>query len=123
LRDEWDAQIVQALLNGANQHPAELAWFVDDALTFTPQRVLEIGSEAGGSLWLWCQIAADDAQLLAVDNDSQPWLFRGIFGRKRLAGDCRCVRIHLLSRTQTLSGGRSFIGQRCLLDAFDVRSD
>ena len=78
MRDGWDAQIVQALLNGAHQHPAELAWFVDDALTFTPKRVLEIGSEAGGSLWLWCQIAADDAQLLAVDNDSQPWLFRGL---------------------------------------------
>jgi predicted O-methyltransferase YrrM len=32
-----------------------------------PLRVLEIGTHRGGTFWVWCQVAADDAKVISVD--------------------------------------------------------
>jgi len=69
------------MAHGANQRPLELEWLVGVLQGRSLGRVLEIGSESGGTLWLWCQIAMDDAQILAVDDDSQPWMFRELKAR------------------------------------------
>ena len=53
---------------GALQKPLEL----DQLVTFIQRRpkaqvVLEIGTCHGGTLWLWCQIAAPDALIVSLD--------------------------------------------------------
>lgn len=32
-----------------------------------PRRVLEIGTYRGGTLWVWCKVASDDATVVSVD--------------------------------------------------------
>jgi cephalosporin hydroxylase len=52
--------------HGAIQWPHELA----AATAMLPQplnRVLEIGTLSGGTLWYWSQVASPDAQILSID--------------------------------------------------------
>lgn len=58
----------EAILWGALQKPQEL----DQLVTFLQRRpkaqtVLEIGTCHGGTLWLWCQLAARDALIISLD--------------------------------------------------------
>jgi len=39
-----------------------------------PRRVLEIGTAGGGTLFIWCRLASDDATVISID------LPRGLFG-------------------------------------------
>ena len=49
--------VCQSMAHGANQRPLELEWLVGVLQGRSLGRVLDIGSESGGTLWLWCQIA------------------------------------------------------------------
>lgn len=60
--------------HGAAQKPDELADLV--ALLDRPRRLLEIGTHTGGTLWLWSQIADDEALILSVDDRSYGQLRR-----------------------------------------------
>ncbi len=72
----------EAMQLGANQRPAELDWLLDQVIDELPfARVLEIGSQRGGTLWLWCQMATDDAQVMAIDDDSFPHEFGDLVNR------------------------------------------
>lgn len=51
----------------ANQRVSELEQLVEIVKRLKPSRVLEIGSQDGGTLWAWSQVAADDAVLVSVD--------------------------------------------------------
>ena len=48
---------MQALTRGAIQEPTELASLIELLQERKPHHILEIGSEAGGTFWAWCQIA------------------------------------------------------------------
>jgi len=37
-----------------------------------PKNILEIGTDKGGTFWLWCQLAADDGKIISID---KPLLF------------------------------------------------
>jgi cephalosporin hydroxylase len=74
-----DPVVVEAVRQGVNQRAAELNWLVGLLRPRSLQRVLEVGTEAGGSLWVWCQLAVDDAQVMAVDDYSL--LFDGLMTR------------------------------------------
>lgn len=73
--------VAQALSERAvNQHravqkPDELAELIDlfKSEDFTPSRVLEIGTDRGGTLWLWCKLATGDATVVSVDIDGGTW--------------------------------------------------
>jgi len=51
----------------AMQKPLEMARFLDQATGLGPRGVLEIGTAAGGSLFLLCLIATRDARIVSVD--------------------------------------------------------
>lgn len=51
----------------ANQKPAEILWLLDLTLRERPQVVLEIGTQYGGTLFLFSRVAAPDALLVSVD--------------------------------------------------------
>lgn len=53
--------------HGAIQKQTELALLVQLVASRRPRVVLEIGTAAGGTLWAWCQCAADDAELVSID--------------------------------------------------------
>jgi glycosyltransferase involved in cell wall biosynthesis/23S rRNA U2552 (ribose-2'-O)-methylase RlmE/FtsJ len=55
----------QAFMYGAIQKEGELA----EALAYARGKrvVVEIGSAAGGTVWAWCQVAADDALIISID--------------------------------------------------------
>lgn len=61
--------VVDAYNHGANQRLFELGWFVEIVDAHRPRNLLEVGCERGGTLWVWCQIAHDDAQVTSVDMD------------------------------------------------------
>ena len=56
------------------QTPKEIEGLYRLALSHNPSRVLEVGTAKGGTLYLWCQAAADDAKIVSID---LPW---GKFG-------------------------------------------
>ncbi|PUA31631.1 MAG: hypothetical protein B7O98_09025 [Zestosphaera tikiterensis] len=48
-----------------------------------PKAVLEIGTAGGGTLFLWCRLASDDARIISVDLPGGPFgggypIWRGI---------------------------------------------
>ncbi len=45
----------------------EISRLYERVRALAPKRVLEIGTCHGGTLYLWCQAAADDAHLISVD--------------------------------------------------------
>ncbi len=63
------AVVDEALLMGANQRRAELV-AAASVIGYEPaSRVLEIGQAFGGTLYLWGQLATDDAQICGIDID------------------------------------------------------
>jgi len=56
------------------QTPKEIEGLYRMVLDLKPQRALEIGTAKGGTLYLWCQAASEDATLVSID---LPW---GEFG-------------------------------------------
>lgn len=60
--------VAEAISRGAHQRASELVWLVELLeKREPPRRVLEIGSEYGGTLWLWCQLATEDARVMSID--------------------------------------------------------
>jgi predicted O-methyltransferase YrrM len=51
----------------AIQRPIELSWLLSFLREKPPSSVLEIGCDAGGSLWAFAQVATDDARLMGID--------------------------------------------------------
>ncbi len=49
------------------QNPVEIEQAYAAIREFSPERVLEIGTARGGSLYLWTQAATDDAHLVSLD--------------------------------------------------------
>lgn len=52
---------------GAVQIPEELSAFVDFLKMRSFTNVMEIGSEAGGTFWLWCQLAEAKGVKISLD--------------------------------------------------------
>jgi predicted O-methyltransferase YrrM len=50
-----------------NQKPAEILWLLGLLAESRPQVVLEIGTDRGGTLFLWTRVASPDALLVTVD--------------------------------------------------------
>lgn len=73
--------VAQAIARGAIQIPDELQGLADILAALHPRNVMEIGSEAGGTFWLWCQIAARDGIKISVDKPDGDW------GSGRFAGE------------------------------------
>jgi predicted O-methyltransferase YrrM len=53
--------------------PAELAPLIGILSMRPPKRVLEIGTFRGGTLWVWCNVAAPDATIVSVDLPGGPF--------------------------------------------------
>ena len=57
-----------AIARGAIQKPDELAGLIDFVKSRPEAKtVLEVGTCKGGTLWLWCRLAALDALIVSVD--------------------------------------------------------
>ena len=64
----------QAIAKGAMQKPDELGPLVRFIKAHPePKTVLEIGTCAGGTLWLWCRLAALDALIISLDLPGGPF--------------------------------------------------
>jgi predicted O-methyltransferase YrrM len=57
-----------------NQKEQEIVWLLEQLAARPPRVVLEIGTDRGGTLFLWTRVAAADALLIALD-------VRKMFGR------------------------------------------
>lgn len=58
----------EAIARGAMQKPDELGPLVDLIKSRPePKTLMEIGTCAGGTLWLWCRLCALDALLISLD--------------------------------------------------------
>lgn len=51
----------------ARQNPVEIEQLFEEVCQLRPDRVLEIGTAQGGTLYLWTQAASDSAFLISVD--------------------------------------------------------
>ncbi len=51
----------------SNQKAAEILWLLDLLVDLRPDVVLEIGTDRGGTLFLWTRAASPDALLITVD--------------------------------------------------------
>ena len=58
----------------ASQKRDELLPFLDRVAAVAPRAVCEIGTSAGGTLYLLTRVAADDAVIVSVDLDTPPHL-------------------------------------------------
>ncbi len=66
----------EAMILGAIQIPEELCSLVDLLREAKPNNVMEIGSEAGGTFWLWCKLASGlKISLDKPDGESGSWKF------------------------------------------------
>jgi predicted O-methyltransferase YrrM len=74
--------------HGAWQKVVELEALALMVATLRPHRVLEIGTHKGGTLWLWSQLAADDALLVSVDLDHET-VWAAMNADERLREDLR----------------------------------
>jgi len=50
-----------------SQTPLEIEGLYERVLELSPKRLLEIGTNRGGTLYLWIQAAAEDAKIVSVD--------------------------------------------------------
>lgn len=50
-----------------NQKEQEIVWLLEQLADRPPRVVLEIGTDRGGTLFLWTRVASADARLIAVD--------------------------------------------------------
>ena len=66
----------------ASQKLDELLPFLDRVAALAPRAVCEIGTSAGGTLYLLTRVAADDAVIVSVDLNTPPYLAAA---RRRLA--------------------------------------
>ena len=57
----------QAIARGAVQVPEELIRMLDVLREAQPRNIMEIGSEAGGTFWLWCQVATLGGIKISID--------------------------------------------------------
>jgi predicted O-methyltransferase YrrM len=64
---------------GACQKEQELAWLIDYLADVKLERVLEIGTQDGGTRWLWQQLAESDGMILSIDLDAT-WVHDAHFG-------------------------------------------
>lgn len=64
------------------QNPVEIQTLFDAVCRLQPQRVLEIGTAKGGSLYLWIQAATQDATIVSVDLPGGD--FGGAYGPPRV---------------------------------------
>lgn len=74
------------------QHPMEIEQLYKTVCELQAQRIVEIGTAKGGTLYLWTQAAADDATIISVD------LPGGKFGGAY--PDCRIPFYQSFSRPQ-----------------------
>lgn len=56
-----------AVFRRAGQKTAELARLVEILQKRSLRTVVEIGTDRGGTFWLWCQLAQPDARLVSID--------------------------------------------------------
>lgn len=56
-----------AVRRGACQKASELVPLISLLKNCRLRAVVEIGTLRGGTLWLWCQLASEDAQVIGVD--------------------------------------------------------
>jgi cephalosporin hydroxylase len=57
----------EAKRRGAIQKKGELRSLLSLLLRRKPQVVVEIGTYRGGTLWLWCRVAAANARVISID--------------------------------------------------------
>lgn len=57
---------------GLEHHPDDLAQMMDHLLKLKPREVLEIGTTAGATLFLWTRVAAYDARFIAAGLADRP---------------------------------------------------
>jgi len=51
----------------------EILGLVEIVANLKPRRVLEIGTAGGGTLFIWCRLASDDATIISVDLPGGPF--------------------------------------------------
>lgn len=57
-----------SIFKGATQKIKELSALVQFIQGRpTPKKILEIGTDRGGTFWLWCQLATNDATIVSID--------------------------------------------------------
>lgn len=56
-----------AVFRRAGQKLSELRGLIDRVRELAPKTIVEIGTDKGGTLWLWCQVAALDATIVSID--------------------------------------------------------
>jgi cephalosporin hydroxylase len=72
--------VAEAMTKGAVQLPTELCSMADLLRDIKPRHIMEIGSEAGGTFWLWCQLACMGGIKISLDKpdgNSGSGLFSG----------------------------------------------
>jgi len=103
---------------GAKQKLREFAGLIALARKYSLATVVEIGTLHGGTLWAWCQVAADDAAIISIDLPEGP--FGGGYredAASRLRGYARSAQtVHLIRAdshdTRTLEHVRQILGPR-----------
>lgn len=55
------------------QRPGEVRWLFEKVRGLAPNRVMEIGTAKGGTLFLWAQAAGARAELISIDLESGPF--------------------------------------------------
>ena len=50
------------------QTPEEILWLLDRVRECKPRVIVEIGTDEGGTLFLWSRVAPDDAVIVAIDS-------------------------------------------------------
>ena len=68
----------EAMEMGAVQICSELESLIDIVSDFLPSNVMEIGSEAGGTFYVWCQLASQEGIKISLDKpngNSGSWRF------------------------------------------------
>ena len=56
-----------AVFRGAGQKITELEGLIEFLRPSQSSTIVEIGTDKGGTFWLWCQLAADDALIVSID--------------------------------------------------------
>jgi len=71
--DDWAAVADEAVRGrGALQKPGELAGLLERLAAFGPRVIVEIGSDAGGTLWAWSQLPGPP-RVIGVDLPGGPY--------------------------------------------------
>ena len=75
-----------AVFKGAFQKISELGQLIRLLKRRKLRRIVEIGTYRGGTLWVWCQLATDDAHIVSIDLPAESEVGRtGQAGLKRFA--------------------------------------